>query len=47
MEDALPFALFVDRIGLNVAALLTIGFALHAAAGVVDRDAFKRRRRRG
>jgi putative copper export protein len=46
MGDALPFALFVDRIGLNVAALLSIGFALHTAAGVVERDTFKRKRRR-
>jgi putative copper export protein len=41
--DALPLALFADRIGLNVAALLAIGFAFHAAAGVVERDTFKRR----
>lgn len=42
--DALPLALFADRIGLNIAALLAIGFALHAAFGVVERDAFKRLR---
>ncbi len=44
MGDALPLALFADRIGLNVAALLMIGFALHAASGVVERDAFRRLR---
>jgi len=44
MGDALPLALFADRIGLNVAALLMIGFALHAALGVVERDAFGRLR---
>jgi len=44
MGDALPLALFADRIGLNVAALLTVGFALHAALGVVERDAFGRLR---
>lgn len=32
---------FVDRIGLNSFALLTIGFALHAALGVVERDALR------
>lgn len=40
--DAL--AQFADRIGLNLAALLTIGFALHVAFGVVERDAFSRLR---
>ena len=44
MGDALPLALFADRIGLNVAALLMIGFALHAASGVVERAAFRRLR---
>jgi putative copper export protein len=44
MGDALSLALFADRIGLNVTALLTIGFALHAAFGVVGRDAFGRLR---
>lgn len=39
--DGLPLFQFVDRIGLNFFALLTIGFALHAALGVVERDAFK------
>jgi putative copper export protein len=39
--DELSFLQFADRIGLNVFALLTIGFALHAASGVVERDAFK------
>lgn len=42
--DALSLLLFADRIGLNVAALLAIGFALHAAFGVVERDGFKRLR---
>lgn len=42
--DALSLALFADRAGLNVAALLSIGFALHAASGVVERDAFGRLR---
>ncbi len=32
---------FVDRIGLNLFALLTIGFALHAASGVVERSSFR------
>lgn len=40
----LALAQFADRIGLNLAALLTIGFALHAALGVVERDAFSRLR---
>lgn len=44
MGDALPLALFADRIGLNVAALLTVGIALHTALGVVERDAFGRLR---
>ena len=44
MGDALSLALFADRIGLNVAALLTVGFALHAAFGVVERDTFGRLR---
>lgn len=39
--DGLLILQFADRIGLNVFALLTIGFALHAAVGVVERDAFK------
>ena len=44
MGDALQLALFADRIGLNVAALLTGGLALHAALGIVERDAFGRLR---
>ena len=32
---------FADRIGLNLFALLTIGFALHAAVGIVERDSFR------
>jgi hypothetical protein len=36
--DALALVQFADRIGLNLAALLTIGFALHSATGIVDRD---------
>jgi copper resistance protein D len=47
MGDVLQLALFADRIGLNVASLLTIGFALHAALGVVERDAFWRLRSLG
>lgn len=39
--DGLSFLQFADRIGLNLFALLTIGFALHAASGVVERDAFR------
>lgn len=39
--DGTSLLQFVDRIGLNLSALLTIGFALHAALGVVERDAFK------
>ncbi|MDZ4762636.1 MAG: CopD family protein [Alphaproteobacteria bacterium] len=44
MGDGLSLSLFADRIGLNVAALLTAGFALHAALGVVERGAFGRLR---
>jgi putative copper export protein len=32
---------FADRIGLNLFALLTIGFALHAALGIVERDSLR------
>lgn len=39
--DGLSLFQFADRIGLNLFALLTIGFALHAASGVVKREAFK------
>lgn len=39
--DELSLLQFADRIGLNLFALLTIGFALHAASGVVERDAFR------
>jgi putative copper resistance protein D len=39
--DELSLLQFADRIGLNLFALLTIGFALHAASGVVEREAFK------
>lgn len=39
--DGLSLLQFADRIGLNLFALLTIGFALHAAFGVVEREAFK------
>ncbi len=39
--DGLSLLQFADRIGLNLFALLTIGFALHAASGVVEREAFK------
>jgi putative copper export protein len=42
--DTLEVAQFVDRIGLNLAALLAIGFGLHAALGVVERNAFQRLR---
>ena len=42
--DAFSLIQFTDRVGLNVAALLSIGFALHAALGIVERDAFKRLR---
>lgn len=38
--DGLSLLQFADRVGLNLFALLTIGFALHAASGVVERDAF-------
>jgi copper resistance protein D len=44
--DELSLLQFADRIGLNLFALLTIGFALHVALGVVERDAFARMRRR-
>lgn len=39
--DELSLLQFADRIGLNLFALLTIGFALHAASGVVQRDSFR------
>lgn len=39
--DELSLLQFVDRIGLNLFALLTVGFALHAASSVVERDAFR------
>lgn len=39
--DGLSLLQFADRIGLNLFALLTIGFALHAASGVVERDSFR------
>ncbi len=39
--DELSLLQFADRIGLNLSALLTIGFALHAASGVVERDSFR------
>lgn len=44
MGDALSLALFPVRTGLNLSALLVIGFALHGALGVVERDAFRRLR---
>jgi len=37
---------FADRIGLNLFALLTIGLALHAASGVVERNLFQSLRSR-
>ncbi len=40
-EDELSLLQFADRIGLNLFALLTIGFALHAASGVLERDSFR------
>ncbi len=39
--DELSFLQFADRIGLNLFSLLTIGFALHAASGVLERDSFR------
>ncbi len=39
--DGLSLLQFADRIGLNLFALLTIGFTLHAAFGVVERDSFR------
>lgn len=39
--DELSLLQFADRIGLNVSALLTIGFALHTALGIVERDTFR------
>lgn len=39
--DELSLLQFTDRIGLNLFALLTVGFALHAASGVVERDTFR------
>ncbi len=44
--DGLSLLQFADRIGLNLFALLTIGFALHAASGVVERDSFRSLRSR-
>lgn len=38
--DGLIFLQFADRLGLNLFAVLSIGFALHAALGVVERDSF-------
>jgi len=40
--DGLTVALFAHRTGLNLAALLTIGLALHGALGIVERSAFQR-----
>mgnify|MGYP000951350602 CR=1 FL=1 len=42
--DGLTLAQFADRLGLNLSAILVIGLALHAALGVVERDAFSRLR---
>ncbi len=39
--DELSLLQFASRIGLNLFALLTIGFALHAALGIVERDSFR------
>jgi putative copper resistance protein D len=39
--DGLSLLQFADRVGFNLFALLMIGFALHAASGVVERDAFR------
>jgi putative copper resistance protein D len=39
--DELSLLQFADRIGLNLFALLTVGFALHAAFGIVERDSFR------
>ncbi len=39
--DELSLLQFADRIGLNLFALLTVGFALHAALGIVERGAFR------
>lgn len=39
--DGLSLLQFADRIGLNLFALPTIGFALHAALGIVERDSFQ------
>lgn len=39
--DELSLLQFTDRIGLNLFALLTVGFALHAALGIVEREAFR------
>ena len=41
-EDALQLALFALRACLNVSALLLIGLALHAAWGVIEREAAPR-----
>jgi putative copper resistance protein D len=40
--DALQLALFAFRAALNVSILLLIGLALHAALGVVEREAMRR-----
>lgn len=39
--DELSLLQFADRIGLNLFALLTIGFALHTASGIVERDSLR------
>ena len=45
--DALSLLLFPLRTGLNIAALLAIGLALHGALGVVERPALKTLRSTG
>lgn len=39
--DELSLLQFAERIGLNLFALLTIGFALHAASGILERDSLR------
>ena len=45
--DALSLTLFPLRTGLNIAALLAIGLALHGSLGVVERPALKTLRSTG
>lgn len=45
--DVLSLAMFPARTGLNLSALVAIGLALHAALGILEREASQRRLRPG